>query len=77
MSCDLDPEPEHADEDDDDDDDDVDCDVLVEELCANLMDDFPAGCPSTFLYLSSEDMNRKDEGELKQDELLEEEGRRQ
>ena len=67
---DLDPEPEH-------DDDDADSDVLVEELCANLMDDFAADCPFTFLYLSSEDVNRKDEEELKQDELLEEEGRKQ
>ena len=66
---DLDPEPDH--------DDDADSDVLVEDLSANLMDDLPADCPLTFLYLSSEDMSRKDEEELKQDELLEKEGRRQ
>ena len=66
---DLDSEPEH--------DDDADSDVLAEELCANLMDDFPPDCPFTFLYLSSEDMNRKGEEELMQDELLEEEGRKQ
>ena len=69
---DLDPQPEH-----DEHDDDADSDVLVEELCANLMDDFPADCPFTFLYLLSEDMNRKDEEELKQDELLEGEGIKQ
>ena len=67
---DLDPEPEH-------DDDDADSDVLVEELCASLMDDFPPDCPFTFLYLSSEDKNGKGEEELMQDELLEEEGRKQ
>ena len=41
---DLDPEPEH--------DDDADSDVLVEEICASLVDDFPPDCPFTFLYLS-------------------------
>ena len=41
------------------------------------MDHFPADCPFTFLYLSSEDTNKKDEDELKQDERLEEEGGRQ
>ena len=66
---DLDPEPEH--------DDDGDSDVLVEELCASLMDDFSPDCQITFLYLSSEDMNGKGEEELMQDELLEEEGRKQ